>query len=597
MAATELSGLRLRDDMSDTLVVAISQSGTTTDTNRTVDLARGARCARDRDRQPAQQRPRRQVRRRALHVRRARRRDERCRPPRRSTRRSPPGYLLALAIASELDAVSTRRVHTRSSTALRALPDAMHDVLAQRERDRRRSRSVTRRRAATGRSSATGCNRIAADEVRIKLSELCYKSIACDATEDKKHIDLSAEPLILVCAAGLQGSNADDVAKEVAIYRAHRAAPIVIATEGEDRFAAALETIAVPAVAPRARVRAVDDGRAPLRLRGRARDRRVGPAAARGAGRDRGGGGDGRGRRPRRRPAHAPRAASSTRRRAAFFDGLRAGSYDGDLEAGTAVRLASLLRYATGSVLARRLRGRARQGRHAEHGGRRPHRRAHRRRSRSSPGHRRDQAPGQDGHRRHLPLRRDAAPGRRWSREVLAAGAARDGLSYRVAAHAGRPRPRGRREVTGFTRYRIEGDLAADAATLHVVDRGGISSVRVAHRRPIRASAAPSTASRRSARSPSRAGAATAAPSCIVPEVKGNETVGLTLLHVRLRRPPARRRGARGAPGLPGPLRRAAGRGHRDRADLRRRACSPTFDLVDLLTEPVYVLADRWRWT
>ncbi|MEI2698656.1 MAG: SIS domain-containing protein [Microthrixaceae bacterium] len=42
--ATELSGFQLRSDMSDTLVVAISQSGTTTDTNRTVDLvrARGA---------------------------------------------------------------------------------------------------------------------------------------------------------------------------------------------------------------------------------------------------------------------------------------------------------------------------------------------------------------------------------------------------------------------------------------------------------------------------------------------------------------------------------------------------------------------------
>ena len=40
MPATELSGFRLRSDMSDTLVVAISQSGTTTDTNRTVDLVR-----------------------------------------------------------------------------------------------------------------------------------------------------------------------------------------------------------------------------------------------------------------------------------------------------------------------------------------------------------------------------------------------------------------------------------------------------------------------------------------------------------------------------------------------------------------------------
>ena len=44
MSATELSGFELLADMSDTLVLAISQSGTTTDTNRTVDLvrARGA---------------------------------------------------------------------------------------------------------------------------------------------------------------------------------------------------------------------------------------------------------------------------------------------------------------------------------------------------------------------------------------------------------------------------------------------------------------------------------------------------------------------------------------------------------------------------
>ncbi len=38
--ATELSGFGLDDDMSDALVVAVSQSGTTTDTNRTVDLVR-----------------------------------------------------------------------------------------------------------------------------------------------------------------------------------------------------------------------------------------------------------------------------------------------------------------------------------------------------------------------------------------------------------------------------------------------------------------------------------------------------------------------------------------------------------------------------
>ena len=53
-----------------------------------------------------------------------------------------------------------------------------------------------------------------------------------------------------MCAAGLEGSTADDVAKEVAIYRAHKAAPIVIATDGEARFAAALHVISVPATHP-----------------------------------------------------------------------------------------------------------------------------------------------------------------------------------------------------------------------------------------------------------------------------------------------------------------------------------------------------------
>ena len=45
LPATELSGFHLRRDMSDTLAIAISQSGTTTDTNRTVDILRdrGAR--------------------------------------------------------------------------------------------------------------------------------------------------------------------------------------------------------------------------------------------------------------------------------------------------------------------------------------------------------------------------------------------------------------------------------------------------------------------------------------------------------------------------------------------------------------------------
>ena len=132
--ATELSGFRLRADMTDTLVVAISQSGTTTDTNRTVDLVRGPRRRGHRHRQPAQQRPHRQVRRRALHVRRPRRGDERgvdqgvLRPDRG---RAPAGVRHRRRRAGD-----GRRRRPDEQTllgALRELPDAM-------ERDARPSR-------------------------------------------------------------------------------------------------------------------------------------------------------------------------------------------------------------------------------------------------------------------------------------------------------------------------------------------------------------------------------------------------------------------------------------------------------------------------
>ncbi len=175
-----------------------------------------------------------------------------------------------------------------------------------------------------------GPNVVAAREIRIKLSELCYKSIACDITEDKKHIDLSAEPLILVCAAGLTGSNADDVAKEVAIYRAHKAAPVVIASEGEYRFGAALHAVMVPAVHPRldfvlsAMVGHLFGYETALAIDAQARPLRE----CRGG--HRGGGG--------RRVAPADAALEAIQDTleplaTRFFDGLRASEYDGHLEA------------------------------------------------------------------------------------------------------------------------------------------------------------------------------------------------------------------------------------------------------------------------
>ena len=102
---------------------------------------------------------------------------------------------------------------------------------------------------------------VAAREIRIKLSELCYKSIAADFTEDKKHIDLSAEPLVLICATGLNDSMQSDVAKEVAIYKAHKAAPIVI-TDSGNAYRDAHRVIVVPETHQRIFVYPCDHGRA-----------------------------------------------------------------------------------------------------------------------------------------------------------------------------------------------------------------------------------------------------------------------------------------------------------------------------------------------
>ena len=79
----------------------------------------------------------------------------------------------------------------------------------------------------------------------------------------------------------------------------------------------------------------------------------------------------------------------------------------------------------------------------------------------------------------------------------------------------------------------------------------------------------------------------------LVPEVKGNQTTGLTLLHVRFR------------DRLPGDAARRVLEGYRDRyraiADqvtethpVMRDDVLGTIDLVDLLTEPVVTLAAHW---
>jgi glutamine---fructose-6-phosphate transaminase (isomerizing) len=584
LPATELSGFGMRPVMDDTLVVAISQSGTTTDTNRTVDVARerGAAVVAIVNRRNSDLVDKSDG---VIFTSDGRDVEMSVASTKAFYAQIAAGQVLALGIADALGVLDADEAHERL-TALRRVPEGMREVLARRDEiGGIAQRTVLNRRywAVVG----NGANAIAAQEVRIKLSELCYKAIACDVTEDKKHIDLSSEPLVLVCAAGLVGSNADDVGKEVAIYRAHRGAPIVIAAD-PTRYPAALETIAVPSVHPELdfvfatvaghlfgyeAALAIDATALPLR-----EARAAIEAAASGPSESI---------LERLRPEIEPTAR-------AFHDGLRAGGYDGSLEASTAARLTSLLRYVTGAGAL------SLDAYEVEHG------------KVGTPSTVIDDlttalTKGIEELTRPVDAIKHQAKtvtvGISRSdetllqaplvREVLAAGAPRDALSFRTLRTLVDLDPTVE-EVLGYTRYRIEGDPQSDTATAHIVDRGGISAQipsrietdprlqgtkhRVAIQREVTA-----VRGRRDDRT-----------LVFVPEVKHNQTVGLTGLHVRF------------ADRLPADTMRTVLQGYQGRYGALKDAVTetePTFDdtllgalsVVDLLTEPVYVLAEHWR--
>ncbi len=585
IAATELSGFRMRADMSDTLVVAISQSGTTTDTNRTVDLARerGASVVAIVNRRGSDLTDRADG---VLYT--SDGRDVEMAVP--STKafyaQVAAGFLLAFAIAEVLPGAEIPDADGLLD-GLRRLPVAMEEVVSRQER----IGDVARRLAPSRRYWAVvgnGSNRVAAEEVRIKLSELCYKSIACDVTEDKKHIDLAAEPLIVVCAAGLEGSNADDVAKEVAIYRAHKAAPVVICTEGEGRFGAALEVIGVPKVHPGLAfvlsamaghlfgyeaALAIDEGARPLREARAACKEATGNGVV-----------------PHRLIERLTPTLRPTAER--FFEGVRAGTYNGHLEANTAVRLTSLFRYATGIAPLD-----AYQVEHGKVGTpavvvedliealtrsieelTRPIDAIKHQAKTVTVGISRA-----DESFLRVPL----------VARVLEAGAARDRLSYRtlrtlVALDAAVS------EVRGHTHYGIEGDPATEEAQIQVVDKGGI-----ARDIPSRTDRDPTLRGSKHRVSVERQVLVTRGrrddrPVILVPETKGTEATGLTLLHVDFH------------DRLSPEVMRSVLDGYRDRYSALEDLVTetePTFrqDLLgeiavgDLLCASIQALADRWR--
>ena len=238
LKASEFSGFQLKDSdesdsMADALLIAISQSGTTTDTNRTVDMAkeRGAHTLAIVNRRDSDITFKVDG---VMYTSSGRDIEMSVASTKAFYSQIVAGAILGLYFAA-LKKRRSREFVTQEIKQLIELPSHMRKILAMKEGIQKSATKLAVTKtywAAVG----SGPNKASADEIRIKLSELCYKTISSDFVEDKKHIDLSSEPLIIVCAAGTRGTVIGDIIKDTAIFKAHKATPIVIVDEGEERF-------------------------------------------------------------------------------------------------------------------------------------------------------------------------------------------------------------------------------------------------------------------------------------------------------------------------------------------------------------------------
>jgi glucosamine--fructose-6-phosphate aminotransferase (isomerizing) len=233
MLASELSGFCLQRNLNDSLVIAVTQSGTTTDTNRAVAMARdrGAKIIAIVNRRQSDITMKADG---VFYTSDGRDIEMAVASTKAFYSQIIAGNILALAVASLVSSLSDEQTATELRT-LEMAPALMGMALAQKEKIQEAvEKTVKHKRywAIVG----SGPNKAAADEIRIKLSELCYLTISSDVVENKKHIDLSAEPLIIVCAAGSPQSVVGDIVKDVAIFKAHKSSVVVFAEAGERRF-------------------------------------------------------------------------------------------------------------------------------------------------------------------------------------------------------------------------------------------------------------------------------------------------------------------------------------------------------------------------
>ncbi len=231
--ASELIGFSTDHELQDALLIAVSQSGTTTDTNRVVDLAKShgawVHSIVNRRNSPL-------VIKSDSYFYTSDGRDVEMAVASTKAYYSQicAGKVLAMWFAQVLGTLSDQEIY-QEIAELETLPQQIEEVLAQKELIAEYAAADAPKRrywAVVG----NGPNRIAAEEIRIKLSELCYKSIPCDFTEDKKHIDLSTEPFTIVVANDLPKEVVQDTVKEVVIFKAHNGHPMVFCAQGETRF-------------------------------------------------------------------------------------------------------------------------------------------------------------------------------------------------------------------------------------------------------------------------------------------------------------------------------------------------------------------------
>ena len=616
MVASELSGFAMDNDMSDHLIVAISQSGTTTDTNRTVDLAksRGAAVIAIVNRRNSDLTDRADA---VFYTSDGRDVEMSVASTKAFYSQIVAGFLLAFNLADLLGLQSPNR--QRILDGLQKLPDTLEQLLERRSEIREVARQVaTQRRdwAVVG----SGRDRIAAEEVRIKLSELCYKSVSCDSIEDKKHIDLSSEPLIVVCAAGISGSNAEDIHKEVSIYLAHKACPVVFVAENaaatqqwateasqdanqdaslpetssrEASIMASPYIIELPVAAPELAfvssamaghlfayeaALAVDSLADPLRSTRALLEQAIAEIET-----------------DKLEPEATTEAVEQHWRELQepvraygkqFAEGLAQGDYDGHLSAGAAAKLSSLYKYSGGvtpmksyqqefgavgtpstvwqdflealneviDTLARPVDAIRHQAKTVTVG---------------------------------ITRSDEELLSRPLAASVTAAGAPREALSYETLRELAALDP-AVAEITGHIRYKIDGEQ------LVIADRAGASLVipsLVDSDPELRGTKHHAAAEQRIFLTQGRRDRRTI---LIVPEIVSAETTALTLLHLELQE------------FLPAEVAVAALRGYRGRYEALWGAVTETekhFDIeklaevpvVDLFTEPIVTLADRWR--